>query len=82
MGNRNEGTGITNRDINEEKRGQDYVTGNVSEMEAEGLRDDLNTDDRNERDLPNWQRGRNIAPDNSQGDHELSQGADIGNTGS
>lgn len=66
-------TGITNRDPGEEKSGQDYVLDNVSRLEAEGERADLGTADRRS-DLPDRQRERNLAPDNSQGDRDLARG--------
>ena len=42
----NEGAGITNRGIDQERAGQDYVMDVVEGMEMDGERDDLGTGDR------------------------------------
>jgi hypothetical protein len=41
-----EEVGITNRGLEQEKPGQEYVMDSVEGMEADGKRDDLNTGDR------------------------------------
>jgi hypothetical protein len=41
-----QGVGITNRGIEQEKPGQDYVMDSVEGMEISGQRDDLSTGDR------------------------------------
>ena len=55
-----QGTGITNRGIQEEKPGQDYVMDTVEGMEMDGSRDDLSTGDRLAAKGTNI--GRNIDP--------------------
>ena len=59
--------GITNRGKAAEEPGQDFVMDTVSEMEHQGVRDDLNTDDRMEGGQEGWQRSRNLEPDSTEG---------------
>jgi hypothetical protein len=68
MGNRSDNEqGIANRGKGAEEPGQDVVLDMVSDMEHKGVRDDLNTDERMEGGQEDRQRGRNIAPDTTEG---------------
>jgi hypothetical protein len=66
--------GIANRGKGAEEPGQDFVMDTVSDMEHQGVRDDLNTDDRAEGGQEEWQRGRNLEPDTTEGHIRAQQG--------